>query len=897
MSIWLQLTNGLRVLMRRKRADGELDEETRHFFDETMASLQANGLSAEEAARIARLQCGSSLAIREQVREAGWESWIADVLSDFRIAARRLARTPGFTVAAAATLALGIGATAAIFSIVDAVLLRPLPYRDSGRLVALIHAAPGIDLKVLNMAPSLYYTYKEESRAFDNVALWHGRRATVTGFAEPQEELTLSVTYEFLRVLDVAPQLGRGFTASDGDPANPRAVILSDGYWRSRFAGSPDALGRSITIDGNPHRVIGVLPRSFEFMDENMSLVVPKQLRRAEVRLIDFGEEGVARMRRDVTLAQANADVARCLPLAIAKFASRQAADSRGFTGARIRSNLQPLKAQLVGDLGGTLWVLMSSVFLLLLTACANVANLFLVRADGRRRETAVRTALGAAWSRIAREFLVESCLLGATGGAFGLLFCAGMLRVLKSLSFVNLPRLQSIGINGLTLLFTLAAALVVSVLFGLAPLWQNAGFAAADAMRTGAGRTASAGREEGRFRAVLVAVQVGLAAVLLVGSLLMIRTFQALRHVDPGFTRPQTVQAVRISIPAAQAAEPARVLAMQEEIYRRFEAVLGVSHVAATSSLPLEGGSNNPVLAKGRQYPADALPPTRRMRFVSPGFSAALGKPIVAGRDFYWSELEKSAPVTMISENLARELWQSPQAAIGKRIRHFDRNHRWHEVIGVVVDIRDEGLSRPAPATVYWPLLQKLADGSPTFPRNLDYLIRSERAGSNAFIKELQLALKAVNPNLPLANVRTLEKPYKRSLARTSLAMSLLGAAGAMALALGVIGIYGVLSYAVALRTRDIGIRIALGCPASGIARLFLRQGLMLAIAGSLCGIAAAALLTRLMRTLLFGINPLDVPSFGAVLLCLLLAALGASWLPARRAASVDPAEALRAE
>lgn len=896
MSLWFQLRNGLRVLTRRKSADRELDEEAQHFFSETAAAFEAQGLSAEEAARRAKLKCGSALAIREQVREAGWEDRISGLFTDVKIAARRLARTPGFTFAAEATLALGIGATAAIFSIVDAVLLRPLPYPDSGRLVTLEHAAPGLNLPTLNMAPSLYFTYKEESRAFESLALWNGGRATVTGLAEPREEHVLSVTHEFLRVLKVDPQLGRGFAADDDDPANPRTVILSDGYWRSQFAGAIDVLGRSITVDGNPYRVVGVLPRRFEFMDEDISFVVPMRLRRGETKLVNFGNEGIARLRPGATLAQANADIARCLPMAIAKFGADRL-EASSFIAAKVAPRLRPLKARLVGDLGKTLTVLMGAAALLLLVACANVANLFLVRADGRRREIAVRAALGAAWSRIAREFLVESCLLGIVGGALGLLLCAGTLRVLKMLSFVSLPRLGSIEVNGFTVLFAFVLATATSIVFGLAPLWRSASVDLLEGTRTGAGRTASSSRQEGSFRAALVVVQVGLAAVLLVGSLLMIRTFQRLRDVDPGFTRPEAVEAVRVSIPVAQVTEPARALAIEKEILRRFAAVPGVILAAATTSLPLEGGSKNPIAAEGISYPPNTVPPLRRMRSISPGFPATLGKPLVAGRDFRWDEIDRNAYIALVSENLARELWGSPQAAVGKRIRGWDPSLPWHEVVGVVTDLRDEGPAQPAPTIVYWPLTRAYGEREMRIARNLDYLIRSERAGANAFAEELRLTLKSVNPNLPLANVRTLDKPYKRSLARTSLTMSLLGTAGVVALALGIVGVYGVLSYAVALRTRDIGIRIALGCAPGAVMRLFLRRGLVLSAVGSACGICAALVLTRFLRSMLFGVSPLDTLSFAIVLLCLLSASLAASWLPARRAASTDPAEALRAE
>jgi putative ABC transport system permease protein len=896
MSVWRQMKHGLRVLMNRQAADRDLDDETLHYLEELNAALQAKGVSPDEARRAARIQMGNAITIREQVRDSGWENRIVDLWSDCRYAARRLARNPGFAATGLLTLALGIGATAAIFTVIDCVLLRPLPYPDSERLVALLHTAPGINLKTLKMSPSLYFTYREESRVFGLIALWNGNRATVTGLAEAEELRTLFVTHEFLDVLQVHPAIGRGFTPADGEPAGSRRVILSDGYWKRRFGSSPGVLGKTILVDGNLHEVIGVLPASFEFMDEKVSLVVPMRLKREDIRLIGFGVDGIGRLKPGVTIEQANADVARCLPMASAKFPLNKGFAANAFTDARISPTLRFLKEHLVGDVGKTLWLLMGAVGLLLLIACANVANLMLVRADGRQRELAVRAALGAGQGRLARELLMESLLLGVAGGAVGLVLCFATLRLLILSNSAQLPRLEAISPDLRTLAFAAATSIGAALVFGLIPVWKYGRPSIVDMVRSGGAGSFSETRERHRVRAVLVVAQVALAMLLLVSSGLMIRTFLELRAIDPGFSRPGEVQAVRVSIPESQVKEAAQVMALQEAILRRFETVPGVSVVSITNSAPMEGGASNPVYAADHEYAAGALPPVRQTRNVSPGFMASIGSHLVAGRDFRWDEWHTPAAVVMVSENMARELWLTPQAALGKRIR-MSLDQEWREVVGVVADLRDDGIHREAPPIVYSPFVVKTADGTVRVPRNADFLIRSPRAGSSMLVQELQQVLAVVDPNLPLGNVRTLESIYKRSLGRTSFALVLLAVAGSMALILGVVGIYGVVAYSVSRRTRDIGIRIALGASMQGVVRMFVQEGLLLSCIGAVCGLLAAFFVTRLMQSLLFGVSPVDPLTYGTAIVILILAAVAASWLPARRAAAVDPMIALRAE
>lgn len=896
MSLWRQIRHGLRVLANRTAADRDVDDETGHYFDEAAAAFEAKGLSAEDARRAARIEVGNPIAVREQVREGGWETRIATVLDDLRHAARRLSRKPGFAAVAILTLGLGIGATTTIFSVIDGVLLKPLPYPNSGRLVALMHTAPGANIKELKMSPSLYLTYREESRVFEDIAIWRGNRITVTGTGEPEELPTLFVTHEFLRVLQVQPAIGRGFAASDDDWRGARTVVLSDACWKQRFGGAGTVLGQRIILDGNSHEVIGVLPPSFEFMDEKVALVVPLRVDRSQVRLIQFSEDGIARLKPGVTIEQANADIARCLPLAPAKFPMNTGFAANAFADARIAPRLRFLKDHLLGDIGKTLWVVMGAVGILLLIACANVANLLLVRADGRQQELAIRAALGAGWGRIARELLVESLLLGLAGGALGLALSFVALRLVAASAVSNLPRLGGISIDTATLAFALVTSLVASFLFGWLPVWKYARPHILDALRGGAGRSVSQSRERHRARGALVIVQVALAMLLLVGSGLMIRTFHALRAVDPGFTRPQEVQAVRISIPSSQVKEAERVMRMQEAVLRAFEAIAEVSAVSITNAVPMEGGGSDPIFVEDFDYDVGALPPVRGTRYISPGYASSLGNRLVAGRDVTWTELYNLTPVALISENMARELWREPSAALGKRVR-ATLSQDWRQVIGVVADLRDDGIARDAPKIVYWPLLQTNSAGAVRAMRNVDLLIRSPRAGSMSFVQELQQTLRTVNPNLPLANVRTLEAIYNKSMARTSFALILLAVAGSMALILGIVGIYGVVAYSVSQRTRDIGIRIALGASLPNVTRIFVREGLILSVIGATCGLLVAIAVTQLMKSLLFGVSPVDPMTYGLVFAGLVVAALLASWLPARRAASVDPMEALRSD
>jgi len=817
--------------------------------------------------------------------------------AEFRLSVRRLSRAPLFTGVTLLTLAVGIGANTAIFTVVNRVLLRPLPLSEPDRLVAVWQTAPGLNIKDLNASPSTYFTYREEGKVFEDIALWRNGGATVSGLAEPERINTLVVTERFFPLLRVNAALGRSFTANDDAPNQPLTVMLTHGYWQRKFGGDPTVLGRTIRLDERAHEVIGVLPASFLFMNTQPDMVVTFQLNRNEAFVGQFSHQAIARLKPNVTLAEANTDVARMLHLLPQKFRMAPGLSYQMLKEARFGPSVRMLKDDVIGDIGSVLWVLMATIGIVLLIACANVANLLLVRVEGRHRELAVRAALGAGQGQIARELLLESSLLGLTGGALGLGFAYGVLQLLRYLAPRYLPRLNEIQLDPTAIGFTLVLSLLAGLAFGLFPVlkWRGAGLE--QALR-GGGRTASAGRERHRTRNTLVIVQVALALVLLVSAGLMLRTLGALRGVDTGFRDPERVMTVRLTIPTALVGENPAFLQMTQELHRRLAAIPGVENVGAVNAIPMDGGAgNDPIFAEDKSYREGQLPPLRRWKFLTPGYLAAMRIPLVAGRDLTWLDTQEMRPVGLISANMAVEMWGDPKLALGKRIRE-NQNGTWREIVGVIGDVRDNGVDQPAPATVYFPVVMRNLWSFPfNTQRSLAYTIRTPRAGSDGLLAEIRQAVWSVNPNLPIAGPRTLHEIYGRSMGRTSFTLILLSIAAGMALLLGVVGIYGVISYSVSQRTREIGIRLALGAPAANVRALFLRYALTLVGIGAAIGLAAAAGLSRLLTSLLFGVDPADPLTYISVAALLMLFAAAAAYIPARRATGIDPVNALRSE
>jgi predicted permease len=811
---------------------------------------------------------------------------------------RRLARAPMFTVITLVTLAGGVGANTVVFSVLEGVLLKPLQYPRAEELIGVWLTAPGIQLKETDLSPSDYFIFREQGRTLQDIGLYTGDSVSVTGIAEPEQVSALLVTDGTLPLLGVQPIFGRGFTRQDDSPGTPETVILTYGYWRRKFGGDASVVGRTLLVDGRGRQIIGVLPGKFQFLDwEDPALIMPFRFDRNKTHLGNFSYQGLARVKPGVTLAQVNADVARMLPIVMSSFPAPDGFSIKLFEDARIGPNVRPLKQDVVGDVGNVLWVLMGSIGMVLLIACANVANLLLVRVEGRRQELALRAALGAGWGRIAGELLFESVILGVFGGALGLALAYGTLRLLVAIAPSGLPRIRDIGIDGPVLLFTLLAALLASLLVCCVPIVKFAGVRLTTGIREGA-RGVSQSKEQHRARNVLVVVQVALALVLLICSGLMIRTFRALTKVNPGFTRPAELQTFGISIPETQVKEPERVVRMEEEILHRIEAIPGVSSAGIGTVIPMSGGGwHDPIFVEGRTYTEGQLPPLSRFKFISPGFLGTLGTPLIAGRDLTWTDAYSKIPVALVSENIAREYWRDPADALGKRIRVGSKDD-WREIVGVVANVHDDGVNQKPPTSVYWPLLMGHFEANDvSVRREVAFAIRSSRAGSEAFLKNIREAVWSVNPNLPLAEVRTLDYYYGKSLARTSFTLIMLGVAGSMALLLGVVGIYGVIAYSVSQRRREIGIRMALGAQQQKLTRMFVQHGLLLTGIGVACGLLAAIVSMRLLSSLLFNVRPVDPVTYAAASIGLATTAWLASYVPSRRAATVDPVEALRAE
>ena len=808
--------------------------------------------------------------------------------NDGRQVLRLLGRTAGFTAAVVVTLGVAIGATTAVFSVVHSVIINPLPYRSPDALVRIAHEIGGVVQPYFSDA--IYLAYRDHSRTFADVGVWvPGETAAITGLGEPEQVRALAASRGVLTTLGVAPEIGRWFSPAEDTPAAPDTVLLGHGYWQRRFGGDPAVIERAIVVDGRPHQIVGVMPAEFRFGGD-FEIVRPLRIDPA-APIASFRLLGVARLKTGVMPAPAAADAASVL------HAWFEQSRARPEVRARWAPALQPLVQDVVGDAGRSLWFLLGAIGVVLLLACANVVNLLLVRAEARRQELAVRAALGASWQRLTGQLLAEGLGLSLAAGALGIGLAHLGVRALVAVGPANLPRLHEIAVDATALTFALTLSVAAGLLFGVVAILGQARPRLADAL---GGRGTSLSREQLRSHQVLVTGQIALALLLLVCAGLMTRSFQALRAVRPGFTAADRVQTFSLAIPATAVPEPERVARMQHDIVERLTAIPGVASVAFTTRLPMGSDRSSAALIVEGLADDGRTPANRQIKVVSPELFRTQGSRLVAGRDFTWSDVHDRRRMAIVSENLAVELWGSPSAALGRRIReYYVAGSPWWEVIGVAADVHDDGPDRPPPATVYWPALPDDAlqsmDGYQS--RRVSLAIRTDRAGTAALIGQVGAAVWSVNATLPLAQVRTLEDVYAASMARTSFTLVLVAIAGAMALMLSVSGLYGVIAYAVSRRRREIGIRLALGASAPKIRWLFLRRGLVVVIAGVAIGVVGAVAVTQTMTALLYGVRPLDPITFVVVPLVLAAVAALATDLPARRAAAVDPAETLRTE
>ncbi|MFC1661815.1 ABC transporter permease [Gemmatimonadota bacterium] len=819
------------------------------------------------------------------------------------IVTRRLFRNPVFTIIAIGTLAIGIGANTAIFSLVNGILLEPLPFDEPERLVGVWHTAPGIGFDDVNQSPALHYAYLDEGQVFESLGMWDNGSVSVVGLEEPEEVEAIFVTYTTFEALRLSPTLGRRFSAEDDSPGAPRTIILSHDYWQTRFAGDPNVVGRTLRVDGETREIIGVMPEEPRFLRFDPAMYLPFQFDRATLYVGNFSYQSLARLKPGVTLEAANADVDRMIPIAFEMFPGGMPPDM--LESAQFAPKIRPLKQDVVGNVGEVLWVLLGTVGIILLIACANVANLFLVRAEGREREMAVRTALGASRTAVGWEFLKESLVLGLLGGLTGLALALGAIQLLGSMLGANLPRMEEIGMNVPILLFTLGVSILASVLFGLFPILRFANGKLVSGLKEG-GRGGSAGKEKHRARNTLVVAQMALALVLLVGSGLMIRSFIALSQVNPGFQGPDNILTVRLYIPPTEVEDPTEMTRTHQAIADRLSALPGVTSVGLSSSVTMDGwDSNDAVWVEDFPIPEDQVPPIRRFKWIGEGYFGTMQIPVVAGRPLDWRDSYDLNRVVMVTENFAREYWDQPSDALGRRIATMSPDGaNWREIVGVVGNVRDDGLDQDPTPVVYWPMLTPsvwtgLPGDQPELQhrRTMRYAIRSDRVGTAGLLSEVRDAIWSVNPSLPLADVRTVREFMTQSMSRTSFTLIMLIIAASVALVLGAIGIYGVISYIVNQRTRELGVRMALGAEASDVRGMVLKQGLVLASIGVVVGLGAALGLTRLMEALLYGVDPVDPLTFAFVAMALTAVALAACYFPARRASKVDPVVAIRFE
>jgi len=890
----------LKRFFRRATWDRERRAEIDSYVQIETDDNVARGMSYDDARAAALRKFGNSTQVREEIYRMNTIAFLDSFGRHVRYGLRTLRHNPVFTAVTLLTLMIGIGANTAVFSVVNSVLLKPLNYPKPEELVALRQIAPGAAGLAsfsdgLRLSPSMYFTYAEQNRAFQSLGVWVPGTANVTGLAEPEEVRTVFVSDGVLQTLNVPPEAGRWLAASDQIARGPESVMLSYGYWQRRFGGKTSVIGSTITVNSRSREIIGVMPRGFRVVNTDCDLIVPLAFERAKLILANFGFNGVGRLKPGITLAQANADMARMVPLWMDSWTNGPGTNPHFYEVWRITPDLRSLKDEVVGNVGNVLWIVMGTIGIVMLIVCANVANLLLVRAEGRQQELAVRAALGAGWGRIVGELLFESILLGLAGGALAVAFAYEGLRFLAAMGPASLPRLNEIALDERALAFTFGLSLLSGLLFGLIPALKYAGPKISVALRS-AGRNASGSRERHQARDILVVAQVAMAMVLLVSAGLMIRTFQALRTVDPGFSHAEQIQTMRIFIPSSLIKETERVARTQNEIADKLAAIPGVTSASFTSAMPMEGDAQgwDEVEVENKPPSAGGTQQLRMFKSVSPGFFRTAGTKMIAGRDFTWTDVYGHRFAAIISENLAREQWGSASGAIGKRIRV---GKPWQEVIGVVQDVRNNGAGEPAPTIVYWPAMNEIYTWFLNVERTVTFAIRGDRTGTESFLSEVRNAVWSVNPNLPLASIRTMQEISDQSMARTSFTLVMLGIAGAMALVLGIIGIYGVISYAVSQRRREIGIRLALGAQAGELSGMFIRSGLALTGIGVGIGLVAAVGLMRVMKTLLFGISPMDPATYVAVPVVLMAAAMLASYLPARRAAAVDPVEALRAE
>jgi putative ABC transport system permease protein len=876
-------------MLRRNRMEREMDEEIRFHIEAQAADLVSRGVPQGEALRQARLEFGGMEMTKEECRDAIGVSFLETLIQDVRHGVRTLLRTPVFTGITVAVLALGIGGNTAIFSVVDAVLLRPLAYRDSGRLMTILTYGEG-PVSVAN-----YIDWRDQSHSFAGMGAADYWSPNLTGVDSPEHVVALKVTQGLLPMLGIEPLVGRLFVVGEDKDGADREVILSYRLWQRRFSGALNVLGKPIVLDGNAYVVVGVMPQGFQFPPfwaTRAELWVPNAFgtrihNREGNSLRVFG-----RLKEGVSLTQARAEMS-----GITGRLEQQ------YPGTNRNVVVTPLKERVVGQIETPLLVLLGAVGFVLLITCANVAHMLLARAAARQKEVAVRAALGARRGRIIRQFLTESLLLGCLGGATGLALAVLATRVLIAMSPANIPRVQTVTIDLRAALFLLSATILTSVGFGLVPALQASSINVNDALKEG-GRSNSEGIGRSRLRSLLVISEFALALMLLIGAGLMIRTFAALQAVDGGFN-PHNVISMVVSVAGSKEADPARRATFYHQLIERVRSLPGVQTAGAINHLPLAGDLWGwPFVIEGRPKPRPGESPEAVYRMVTSGYFEAMRLPLIRGR--YVSEADNvTAPgVVIVNERAAKEYWPG-EDAIGKRISFDDDKTRpptWLTIIGVAKDAKqDDWAATPSPEA-YLAAFQNhdfLGDSGSEVASHVSYITLVARtAGDSAAVApSMKEAAWSFDRNLAISEVVTMDGVVAEANAQPRFEMRLLTIFAAVALVLSTVGIYGVISYSASRRTHEIGVRMSLGATRGDVLLLVVRQGMWLALAGSVTGLAGALLLSRLMTKLLYGVQPTDPATFVAVATGLGFVAMLACYIPAWRVTRIDPVAALRCE
>jgi len=868
----------LAALFGRGRRERELDEEVAAHLAMAVADRVARGESPRDAETAARREFGNEALIKETTRAQWGRDGLARLAQDARYGLRLLRRSPGFAAMAIATLAVGIGANTAIFSVVHAVLLEQLPFPEPERLVSVPHTPPQ-DIfpgqKYFSVSPANYEDWKAQNGVFTHMALYTDGSVTVTGLGEPEAMQAGLATAEFFSVLGARPLAGRLF--AEGDDAGGRLVaVLSESLWRTRFGSDPAAVGGSILVDSRRYAIIGILPDALAF-PEGSRLWIPLSLtpkERAVRGIHDFGV--LARLKPGVALAAARSE----MNAISARLAAQYPEDDKGWGAAVV-----PLRESLVGDVRPSLLLLLGAVGFVLLIACANVANLVLARTLGRRKEIAVRAALGAGRGRIVRQILVETTLIALSGGALGLVVASLGVHAIASVLGGQMPRISHVRVDGPVLAFTFGISLLTGVLAGLLPAWRLTRADPNEALKQGGRSESDAGSPAARN--ALVAAEVALALALMVGAGLLVRSLGRLHAVDPGFD-PSRVLTAFVAIPDQKYATDDARRAFFGRLLERVRALPGVEAAGAISTLPLShGGSIQPIAIEGRAAGKLSEQPEVPVRVLTPGTLEALRIRLLAGRDLAATDDARAPAAILVSEAMARRFWPG-ESAVGKRLTLTFSPDATREVVGVVADVKLLGLARAEPvAAIYVP--QDQASRS-----SMHLLVRTTR-DPRSVTRAVEAAVHALDPDQPLVDVKTMEEQRGESLAETRFSMALLGVFAALALALAAVGIYSVLAYGVRRRTREIGIRMALGADGSDVIRLVVLQGMRPALIGLAIGLAGSLVLGRAISSLVFGISPSDPLTFAFVSALLAGVATAACLVPAWRASRVQPTHALQ--